>query len=162
MKKLVGLLVIMFIVTSSINAQGGGMRGGNQMKGNQSNYTPDQIATLQVKKMNLQLDLTKSQQDAIYKLQKNQAVTRQEMQKSMQERRLNGKVLTSDEKFQLKSARLDRMQQHKLAMQKILTPEQFTKWETMNKSKLNRGNANGCNNKQGVKGNKQGRQRLNN
>jgi len=154
MKKLVGLLVIMFVITSSINAQGGGMRG-NQMKGNQSNYTPDQIATLQVKKMNLQLNLNKSQQDAIYKLQKNQAVTRQAMQKSMQERRLNGKTLTTDERFQLKSARLDRMQQHKLAMQKILTPSQFVKWETMNKSKLNRGNANGCKNKQG-------RQRLNN
>lgn len=161
MKKLIGLLVIMFVITSSMNAQRGGMRG-NQMKGNQSNYTPDQIATLQVKKMNLQLDLNKSQQDAIYKLQKNQAITRQAMQKSMQERRLNGKALTTDERFQLKSARLDRMQQHKLAMQKILTPEQFTKWETMTKSKFNRGNANGCQNKQGFKGNKQGRQRINN
>ena len=161
MKKLVGLLVIMLIATSTINAQGGGMRG-NQMKGNQSNYTPDQIATLQVKKMNLQLDLNKSQQDAIFKLQKNQALTRQAMQKSMQERKLSGKTLTTDEKFQLKSARLDRMEQHKLAMQKILTPEQFTKWEKMKKSKWNHKKGNGCKNKKGFKGNKQGGQGLNN
>ncbi len=160
MKKLVGLLVIMLVATSTINAQGGGMRG-NQIKGNQSNYTPDQIATLQVKKLNLVLDLNQSQKDAIYKLQKNNAVTRQEIKKSMLERKLNGKTLSSDELFQLKSTRLDRMEQHKIAMQKVLTPEQFTKWETMRKGKFNRGNANGCINKQGFKGNKQGRKRLN-
>lgn len=156
MKKLVGLLVIMLVATSTINAQQRGMRG------NQPKFTPDQIATLQVKKLNLLLDLNKSQQDAIYKLQKNNAVARKAMQKSRQERKLNGKTLSSDELFQLKSARLDRMQQHKLAMQKILNQEQFTKWETMNKSKINRRKGNGCKNKQGFKGNKQGRQRLNN
>lgn len=161
MKKLVGLLVIMFVLTSTINAQGNGNRG-NQMKGNQSNFTPEQIATLQVKKMNLQLDLNQSQQDAIFKLQKNQAMVRQAMQKSMQEKRLNGKVLTNEEKFQLKSSRLDRMEQHKLAMKKILTPEQFTKWETITKSKMNRRKGGNCDNPRGFKGKKQGKNYRNN
>jgi len=151
MKKLVGLLVIMFVLSSSINAQGNGK------KGNKPDFTPDQIATLQVKKLNLQLDLNKSQQDAIFKLQKNQALTRQAMQKAMQERKLDGNRPTTEERFQLKSTRLDMMQQHKLAMQKILTPDQFTKWETMARSKLNR--KNGCNNQNEFKGNRQGRQR---
>jgi hypothetical protein len=140
MKKLVGLLVIMFVVTSSINAQGNGKRG------NQSNFTPEQQATLQVKKMNLQLNLNQSQQDAIFKLQKNQALTRQAMQKAMLERKLNGNMQTTEERFQLKSSRLDRMEQHKLAMQKILTPAQFTKWETMRKGKMM--SKQGCNNLQ--------------
>jgi type II secretory pathway component PulC len=138
MKKLVGLLVVMLVATSSVNAQGNWKREYN------SNFTPEQQATLQVKKMTLQLNLNQSQQDAIFKLQKNQALTRQAMQKAMLERKLNGKALSSNEKFQLKSNRLDRMQQHKLAMQKILTSEQFTKWEFMAKSKFNRRNANGC------------------
>jgi len=134
MKKLVGLLVIMFVLTSTINAQGNGNRR-NQMKGNQSNFTAAQMATLQVKKMNLQLNLNQSQQDAIFKLQKNQALVRTAMRKSMQEKKLNGNPLTSDELFQLKSSRLDRMEQHKLAMKKILNSEQFAKWETMKKGK---------------------------
>jgi len=141
----------MFVLSSSINAQGNGK------KGNKPDFTPDQIATLQVKKLNLQLDLNKSQQDAIFKLQKNQALTRQAMQKAMQERKLDGNRPTTEERFQLKSTRLDMMQQHKLAMQKILTPDQFTKWETMARSKLNR--KNGCNNQNEFKGNRQGRQR---
>jgi hypothetical protein len=161
MKKLVGLLVIMFVLTSTINAQGNGNRG-NQMKGKQSNFTPEQIATLQVKKMNLQLDLNQSQQDAIFKLQKNQAMVRQAMQKSIQEKRLNGTVLTNEEKFQLKSSRLDRMEQHKLAMQKILTPEQFTKWETNTKAKMNRRKGGNCDNQRGFKGKKQGKNYRNN
>lgn len=127
MKKLVGLLIIMFVLSSTINAQGN--------RGKQSNFTPEQQATLQVKKMNLQLNLNQSQQDAIFKLQKNQAMVRQAMKKSMLERKLNGNTLTTEEMFQLKSSRLDRIQQHKTAMQKILTQEQFTKWENMRNEK---------------------------
>ncbi len=156
MKKLVGLLVIMFVLSSSINAQENGNRG------NQFNFTPEQQATLQVKKMNLQLDLNQSQQDAIFKLQKNQAMVRQAMRKSMLERKLNGNIPTTEEMFQFKSSRLDRMEQHKLAMQKILTPAQFTIWETMTKSKMNHRKGNDCGNKKGVKGNQQGRQWFNN
>ncbi|WP_456377597.1 hypothetical protein [Lutibacter sp.] len=140
MKKLVGLFVIMFVLSSSINAQGKGNRG------RQSNFTPEQQATLQVKKMNLQLDLNQSQQDAIFKLQKNQAMVRQAMRKSMLERKLNGNTLTTEEMFQFKSSRLDRIQQHKIAMQKILTEEQFTKWENLRKG--NTLASRGCNSRQ--------------
>lgn len=139
MKKLVGLLVIMIALSNSINAQGNGKRG-NQ------NFTPEQIATLQTKKMTMQLNLNQEQQTAIFDLQKNQAMVRQAMRKSMLERKLNGKTLSSDELFQLKSSRLDRMQQHKTTMQKVLTPEQFTKWQTMRKGKMR--SKQNCNNHQ--------------
>ncbi|MCF6181687.1 hypothetical protein [Lutibacter sp.] len=155
MKKLVGLLVIMVALSSSINAQGNGKRG-NQ------NFTPEQVATLQTKKMTMLLNLNQEQQNAIFKIQKNKAMVRQAMRKSMLERKLNGNTLTTEEMFQFKSSRLDRMEQHKLAMQKILTPAQFTIWQTMTKSKMNHRKGNGCGNKKGVKGNQQGRQWFNN
>jgi len=139
MKKLVVLLVIMIALSSSINAQGNGKRG-------IQNFTPEQIATLQTKKMAMLLDLNQEQQTSIFDFQKNQAMVRQAMRKSMLERKLNGKTLSSDELFQLKSSRLDRMQQHKTAMQKILNQEQFTKWQTMRKGKMM--SKQGCNNLQ--------------
>jgi len=128
MKKVVGLLVIMIALSNSINAQVNG-KSGNQ------NFTPEQIATLQTKRMNMLLNLSQEQQTAIVNLQKNQAMVRQAMRKSMLERKLKGKTLSSDELFQLQSSRLDRMQQHKIAMKKILTEEQFTKWENMKNRK---------------------------
>lgn len=139
MKKLVGLLVIMIALSNSINAQGNG-KSGNQ------NFTPEQIATLQTKRMNMLLNLSQEQQTAIVNLQKNQAMVRQAMRKSMLERKLKGKTLSSDELFQLQSSRLDRMQQHKIAMQKILNQEQFSKWQTMRKGKTM--SKQGCNNPQ--------------
>ena len=128
MKKVVGLLVIMIALSNSINAQVNG-KSGNQ------NFTPEQIATLQTKRMNMLLNLSQEQQTAIVNLQKNQAMVRQAMRKSMLERKLKGKTLSSNELFQLQSSRLDRMQQHKIAMKKILTEEQFTKWENMKNRK---------------------------
>ncbi|AMC11838.1 hypothetical protein Lupro_11430 [Lutibacter profundi] len=139
MKKLVGLLVIIIALSNSINAQGNGKRA-NQ------NFTPEQIATLQTKRMTMLLNLSQEQQTAIVNLQKNQAMVRQAMRKSMLERKLNGKTLSSDELFQLQSSRLDRMQQHKIAMQKILNQEQFSKWQTMRKGKMM--SKQGCNNPQ--------------
>jgi hypothetical protein len=139
MKKVVGLLVIMIALSNSINAQGNGKRG-NQ------NFTPEQIATLQTKKMTMLLNLNQEQQTAIFDLQKNKVVERKAMRKSMLERKLNGKTLSSDELFQLQSSRLDRMQQHKIAMRKILNQEQFTKWQTMRKGKMM--SKQGCNNHQ--------------
>ena len=57
MKKLVGLTVLIFLVSLTINAQ-------NSKRGNRNNsqFTPEQSATLQAKKMTLNLDLTEKQQ----------------------------------------------------------------------------------------------------
>jgi len=58
------------------------------------------------------------------------------MRKAMLEQRLNGVLPSSEDIFQLKSSRLDRMQQNKIAMQKILSQEQFSKWQTTRKGKI--------------------------
>jgi len=137
MKKIVGVLVIAFLVSTTINAQG------NKNKiGGKSDFTPEQQATLQTKRMTLNLDLDKNQQEAVYELQKNQLLVRQAMRKAMIERKEAGNSPTSDELFQLKSSRLDRMQLHSNAMKKILTSTQFEKWEKFNSGKMKNGNKN--------------------
>jgi len=140
MKNIIGILVVALLVSTTLNAQG---RKGNNNKGN--DFTPEQMATLQTKSMTLKLDLDKNQQEAVYNLQKNQMVVRQAMRTAMQERRANENTPTSDEQFQLKSSRLDRMQLHSDAMKKILTKEQFEKWEGFNKSNKRNGNKNMAN-----------------
>lgn len=140
MKNIIGILVVVLLVSTTLNAQG---RKGNNKKGN--DFTPEQMATLQTKSMTLKLDLDKNQQEAVYDLQKNQMLVRQAMRAAMQERRANGNTPTSDEQFQLKSSRLDRMKLHSDAMKKILTKEQFEKWEDFNKS--NKRNNKDCNEK---------------
>lgn len=141
MKKIIGILAVILLVSTTLNAQG---RKGND-------FTPEQMATLQTKSMTLKLDLDKNQQEAVYDLQKNQMLVGQAMRTAMQERRTNGNTPTSDQVFQLKSSRLDRMQVHSDAMKKILTKEQFEKWGDFNK--FNKRNNKGCN-ERGNKNNK--------
>ncbi len=134
MRKIVGILAIAFLASTIINAQG------NKNKISQkSDFTPEQQATLQTKRMTLNFDLDKNQQEEVYELQKNQLLVRQAMRTAMQERRANGNPPTSDELFQLQSSRLDRMQQHSNAMKKILTTTQFKKWEQFNSGKMKKG-----------------------
>ncbi|WP_456422480.1 hypothetical protein [Lutibacter sp.] len=130
MRNRIATLVLMFLVTTMTNAQIATKKFKNQL-----NFTPNQIATLQTKRMVLNLDLDKNQQEAIFNLKKEQAITRQAMRKAMLERKLNGTLPASEEIFQQKSNRLDRMQQYKIAIKKILTEEQFTKWENIKKRK---------------------------
>ena len=72
MRKIVGILVIAFLVSTTVNAQG------NKNKiGQKSEFSPEQQATLQTKRMTLHFDLDKNQQEAIYALKKRQADERQ-------------------------------------------------------------------------------------
>jgi len=153
MKKLVGLTALIFLVSLSINAQN--FKRGNR---NNSQFTPEQSATLQAKKMALNLDLTEKQQKAVYKLMKKNAEERTTLRDERQANRQNGKTLSQDERFELANTRADKQIAHKAEMKKILTPVQFDKWQQsrkgfannkgrMSKRGKNRGNGNcTCNN----------------
>lgn len=155
MKKLVGLTILIFLVSISINAQNS-RRGGN----NNSQFTPEQSATIQAKKMALNLDLTEKQQKAVYKLMKKNAEERSSIRDERQTNRQNGTALTQDQRYDLANNRVDRQIAHKAEMKKILSQEQFDKWQLtrsefrnnkgrMSKKGNNRGNGNcTCNNRQ--------------
>lgn len=121
MKKTVGILALVLLLTVTVNAQ----RQQNQRNGNGLNQTPEQIATLQSKRMALALDLDKKQLDAVYKLMKENAIDREKLRSERQ----NSTQQNRPQRFDLKNSRLDKQLANKAEMKKILSSEQYQKWE---------------------------------
>ncbi|MFD1293393.1 Spy/CpxP family protein refolding chaperone [Lutibacter holmesii] len=158
MKKIIGITVIAMLISLNITAQ-----KNNKQQRNRSDFTPEQMATLKVKKMTLDLDLNDSQQKEIYAIEKTNAEERVKIRTQMRANRDNGVQLSSDEKFELQQTRLDKMIAHKAALKTILTKDQFTKWEENMNSRKRDGKKQLAQNKQKGKkgGNQQGRQNNN-
>lgn len=94
---------------------------------------PEQKVELQVKKMTLALDLNDEQQKKMEKLlleNSKERLLKREHYKALKQ---DGKKLTSEERFAMKSKRLDNKIAMKSAMKEILTKEQFEKFDNMRK-----------------------------
>lgn len=151
MKKLVGITALILLISFSINAQ---QRQNKQRKS--SDFTPEQTATLKVKKMTLDLDLNASQQTAVYALMKSNTEDRQKSSVEKAKNKQNDVQLTSDQKFELQKNRLDKMIAHKAALKNILSKDQFEKWEEIMADRKKLGNKNmSKNNKKGARGENQ-------
>ncbi|QLG45920.1 hypothetical protein [Costertonia aggregata] len=101
--------------------------------------TPEQMATLHTKKMTLALDLDEAQQTEIQKINLEHAKMRKakmEERRAMQEKRALQKP-TTEEKYAMKMEQLDKQIAHKARMKKILSAEQYQKWEKMAARKMN-------------------------
>ncbi len=95
--------------------------------------TPEQIATLQTKKMILALDLSTAQQEEIQKLNLAEAKFHQgkrEARKEVTEKGTAEKRSTAD-RYERINERLDNAIVRKGKMKEILTEAQFEKWEKM-------------------------------
>ena len=94
-------------------------------------FTAEEIATLQTKKMTLALDLSESQKNEIYKLNLETAKDRKEKIKAREAQKAKNKKteLSKDERYKLANERLDKQIAHKKALKNILSKEQFEKWE---------------------------------
>ncbi|MFA5298770.1 MAG: hypothetical protein WC389_11250 [Lutibacter sp.] len=125
MKKLVGIVTMIVLFSLSVNAQ---VKGNGLGRG--SDLTTEQMATLQSKKMTLLLGLNENQQKDVYKMMLKSAEEQQKNRAEFRGKRQDGIKLTADERFNFENARVERQLLHKTEMKKILTKEQFTKWET--------------------------------
>lgn len=96
---------------------------------NRESLSPDQQAELQVKKMTLNLDLNANQQAEVKKILLNQAKKREAKKAEWKANKEAGKSLSKDEKFAMKNQMLDEQIAMKAEMKKILTADQFAKWE---------------------------------
>ncbi|MDX1327045.1 MAG: hypothetical protein R3299_05015 [Arenibacter sp.] len=125
MKKLVFTMVLLLGFTAF--AQTGNRKG---MK----DLTPQQMATLQTKKMTLALDLTDAQQAQIQKLNLENATARVERRKEIQAKRESGEIkpLSSEQRYELRVAHLDHQIAQRQQLQKILSKEQFIIWNKIN------------------------------
>ncbi len=122
----------MAITTLAITAQNKTPEQKQVRKEAKENYTPEQRAELQTKKMTLTLDLNESQQKKVKQVFLDNA-------KNKPARSENAKEMTDQQKFEAKNAMLDRRIVMKKQMKEILTEEQIVKWEKSQHNK--RGNS---------------------
>lgn len=135
MKKIVSILVLVFAVTFTTQAQ--------KKRGDKGNRGPkltiEQHTTLAVKKMTLALDLSDKQQKQIKPILMAKMADRKaamEKRKEARENKEKREKPTADEMFAMKNKQLDHQIAMKNSMKNILNKEQFEKFEKMHKSRM--------------------------
>ena len=118
MKKLI-LIVLATLTIQIANAQ----------KKQKNNFTTEQKAWIQTKKLTLALDLTDSQEKKIFPLEM-QIISNKEMRKKVRENP-ETKNLTPDDKYNKIIKNLNDRIAIKRQLKQILDSEQFEKWEKM-------------------------------
>ncbi len=91
--------------------------------------TAEQRVELQAKKMKLDLDLNDKQVADVKKLLLEQAKKREAKKEEFQAKKDDAKKPTSDEIYAMKNKMLDEQIANKAEMKKILTADQYKKWE---------------------------------
>ena len=126
MRKLV--LVALLLIGFTARAQQQNREEGRR---HMANLSPEQMATLQTKRMTLALDLTADQQSKIQEMFAKNAAERKSKMEDLKARKESGETLSDDEKFDMKNERLDNQIAHKEEMKTILDDAQYAKWEKM-------------------------------
>ncbi|MCK0157937.1 hypothetical protein MWU65_12140 [Cellulophaga sp. F20128] len=103
-------------------------------KAHMANFSPEQLATLQTKKMTLALDLTAAQQSKVQKLNEANAKLRQEKIKEFKAKKEDTQ-LSSEERYKRASSILDHKIAQKQEMKKILSEDQYDTWLKQNKGR---------------------------
>ena len=98
------------------------------------NFSPEQHAELESKRLTLALNLNENQQQAVKNLVMEKATKRKAQRQDKDE----PSKLTSEERYQLKVNKLDDQIAFKNGMQSILNKDQFLKWEQLNKERSKR------------------------
>ncbi len=129
MKK--AMIIFMALATFAMTSQNTTNDRSEHRQHLQDNLTPEQKAELHSKKMALSLDLNETQQAKIKQVFLN-------MMKDSPKRGEGKKEMTDTQKFEAKSAMLDRKIAMKKALKEILTEEQYAKWENSRKHKSRR------------------------
>lgn len=101
--------------------------------------TPEQIATLQTKKMALRLDLTEAQQKEIYKINLANSKERKAKIEEIKKLRENNEKPSKEDRYNMMNGRLDKQIAMKKKMKSILSEEQYKRFERGAKQKKTRG-----------------------
>jgi len=133
MKKIVIILIAMVAmqVTAQDKKRDHQRDGQRAQMESMRDLSPEEIATLQTKKMTLHLDLNEAQQKKVETLFLEEAKlrkTKMEERKAMKDSS-EKKQFTKEDKFKMMNERLDHQIEMKQKMKSILNDEQFEKWE---------------------------------
>lgn len=129
MKKIVSVLLLVFAVVFTTDAQH------KRKKMRKERMTPEQHATLAVKKMTLHLELSDAQQRKIKPLLLAQAKEKHAMLKKMKEAKDKKEQISAEKKFKKASAHLDRQIAFQRKMKTILNAEQYEKFKKMHNAR---------------------------
>ncbi|MGR7812331.1 hypothetical protein [Lacinutrix undariae] len=131
MKKLA--ILALALITFQANAQRDQEKKGQRQDRMEriDDFTPQQIATLKTKQMTLALDLSESQQKKIQDFNFEEATFRKTKMESRKEKRKESdhKKPSKEERFEMMNSRLDHQIAQKQTLKKILTADQFEKFE---------------------------------
>ncbi|SFU61469.1 protein of unknown function [Pustulibacterium marinum] len=134
MKKL-AVLAAIFVSTMAFaqeKPQDGKMRPEHRREF--ADFTPEQMAELQTKRMTLALDLSEKQQKQVLKINEDKAKKHKAHFEEMKKKKEAGEErpkLTSKERFTMENARLDAQIAERKEMKSILSEEQYKKWTEM-------------------------------
>ncbi len=133
MKKLIAIAVLLISIQ--------GIAQPKERGGRMNNYTAEEIANLRSKKLTLELDLNKSQQDNVYKVILEEATFRKAKMEERKAARENGTAQkpTEEERLKMMNERLDRQIAVKKKMKSILNDEQYAKWQKIQEKMEQRG-----------------------
>lgn len=93
--------------------------------------TPNERATINTKRMTLELDLNESQKTQVQEIMLKNAIEQQEKMKARKDKKGDEKNKPSKEDYvKHVNERLDRQIEMKSKMKAILTAEQYKKWES--------------------------------
>lgn len=136
MKKVI--LIVLALITIQVSAQDRKQefrKGERKERVNKfEDFSAEEIAELQTKRMTLDLDLTSSQQKQIQKLNLENATERKAKMEERQSKMMKkGEKPSKEGRLKMMNERLDKQIEMKEKMKKILNEKQFEKWEKINK-----------------------------
>lgn len=133
MKKLLLLSLLFFVSFNSFS------QNRKQLRTKLESFNAEQIATLQTKKMTLSLDLNLKQQNEIFNVLLEEVKFKKTKKGEIDQRKKDSKeALSSEERFDIISEKLDHQIALNNKMKTILNKDQFLVWQEI-KNKQNRG-----------------------
>ena len=132
MARIVSLLALFICFSLTINAQK------KQFFKNKKRLTTEQLTTLKVKKMTLELELSEIQQNKLTPVIKKLISERSAQLDKKRELKNDVKKINPNERYQMANKILDRKIMFQKEMRTILNEEQFKKFKTLEKKRLHK------------------------
>ncbi|WP_323028157.1 hypothetical protein [Gelidibacter japonicus] len=147
MKKLIMILIA--VATLQVSAQDQKREMKKQRMTSRMDYSPQETAQLQSKKLTLKLDLNSKQQKEVSDLLLEQAKLRQSQKETYLESKAKeeNKTFSKEDRFKMANARLDQQIEMKKKMKDILSAEQYEKWDKMSERRQHKGKRHGMRSK---------------
>lgn len=139
MKKLIMILIAVATLQVSAQDQKSAMK--KERISSKMDYSPEEMAQLQSKKLTLKLDLNSKQQKEVSALFLEQFQMRQSKKEAYLQAKAkeDNKSFSKEERFKMANARLDQQIELKKKMKNILSEEQYKKWGKMNERRSRKG-----------------------